>query len=694
MNAERRTQDEELRNGFFILRSAFCVLRSLLFCSPLLSLILVTTTCNKRPARPAVIIISIDTLRADRLPVYGYRGITTPALDAFARDAVVYERAWSHSPLTLPSHATILSGLLPAEHGVRDNTGFHLDEKTKLLPSILKANGYATGAAVSAYVLRSATGIANGFDAFDEVRERAGSRQSLGAVQRPGEESADVARAFIAAHAQQPFFYFLHLYEPHAPYEPTYDGEIVTSDAILGRFFDFLKEQQLYDDALIVVLSDHGEGLGDHGEDEHGIFLYREAIHVPLLVKLPKNERGGTRVAGDVGLVDVTPTILDVLGVKDTGRMDGRPFLPTLTPRPQYSETWYPRFHFGWSDLHSLVVGNEHFIDAPRPELYDLAADPAERQNVLEQRRRRYAAMRAQLAPFKREAAAPSAIDPEEAEKLAALGYIGSAAPASGPLPDPKDKTGAFRDLRRAFELYRAGKDEEALAAFDLILRDNPDMVDLWDMRSKVLFRLGRASEAIEAGQEALRRSPASGHLAVDLANQFLLTGHLDDAAAHASLALKSEPLKAHELLARIALVRGDVTAAETHANQAGDSPAALYTRARVAHRKGDYTKVVTLTATIALPGVHALRGDALARLGRDREAEAAFREEIRLAPTDAEAYRGLIVLLVAQGRTDEATQTVLALAKAAPNKQTYQAIAETLRVVGDEPGARYWAQK
>ncbi|HEX7155126.1 MAG TPA: sulfatase-like hydrolase/transferase [Thermoanaerobaculia bacterium] len=651
------------------------------------------TTCAKRDSKPPVILISIDTLRADRLPLYGYRNIATPALDAFARDAIVYERAWSHSPLTLPSHATILSGLLPAQHGVRDNTGFRVGAQTPLLQSILKEHGYATSGAVSAYVLRAETGIARAFDTYTAVDERAGARQSLGAVQRSGDAAVQDVTAFITSHAKQPFFTFLHLYEPHAPYEPTYDAEIVTTDAILGRFFAFLKEQGLYDGALIIVLSDHGEGLGDHGEDEHGIFLYREAIHVPLLVKLPKNERGGTRVDGNVGLADVTPTILELLDVKAPA-MDGKPFLPTVTPRPQYSETWYPRFHFGWSDLHSLVDGDEHYIDAPRPELYDLAADPAERRNVLDERRRRYAAMRNQLTPFKREAAAPTSIDPEEARKLAALGYIGSASPGSGPLADPKDKTGAFRDLRRAFELYRAGRDAEALAAFDHILAENADMVDLWDMRSKVLFRLGRADEAIEAGKEALRRSPSSAHLAVDVANQMLLTGRFDEAAQHAELALKSEPAKAHELLARIALVRGDVTAAASHAAQAGDTPAALYTRARIAHRQGDYATTVALTTKIALPGAHALRGDALARLGRDREAEAAFREEIRASPADAEAYRGLIVLLVAQGRNDEATQAVLALAKAAPNKRTYRAIAETLRVIGDEAGARYWASR
>jgi Flp pilus assembly protein TadD len=213
-------------------------------------------------------------------------------------------------------------------------------------------------------------------------------------------------------------------------------------------------------------------------------------------------------------------------------------------------------------------------------------------------------------------------------------------------------------------------------------------------MRAKVLFRMGRTDEAIEAGKEALRRSPASSPLAVDLAHQLLLAGRLDEARQHAELALKGDPGRAHEILARIALLRGDLAAAEREATAAGDNDAARYTLARVAHRKGDYAAAERLTAPLVtrkLVGLHALRGDALARLGRDAEAEQAFREELRLAPASPEANRGLIVLLVTQGRTEEATAVVRAFARAAPTRATYEIIADTLHVVGDEAGARYW---
>jgi arylsulfatase A-like enzyme/Flp pilus assembly protein TadD len=667
----------------------------------LLALLLVpfSLTCRSREETrlPPIILISIDTLRADRL------GAATPALNAFRRDGVTFSRAYSHSPLTLPSHATMLTGLLPSQHGARDNVGFRMKE-SKAVPATLKERGYATGGAVSAYVLRAQTGIAAGFDDYDDEIDRGIENASLGAVQRAGDATIAIASKWIDAHAAQPFFYFLHLYEPHAPYtapEPhrsrfanPYDAEVAHADALVGGFLSRLKERGLYDDALIVVLSDHGEGLGDHGEDEHGIFLYREAIHVPLLVKLPRNARAGETIDTPVGLVAVAAMLLEQ-------KLD-------VPAAPVYSETFYPRFHFGWSDLHSLIDGDEHYIDAPRPELYDLARDPGERTNILAERRRSSARLREAMVPLKKEADAPAAIDPEEAEKLAALGYIGASAAASGPLPDPKDRTETFRDLREAFRLYRAGKDPEALQRFSRILEENPNMIDVWDVRSKILFRMGRTAEAIEAGKEALRRSPSSTHLAVDLANALLLAGRIQEAEDHARLGLKGDPARAHELLARSALLRGDLDVAEREARAAvaapGETNAALYTLARVEQKRGRHAEVLRATKELLarlertrgrpLRGLHTLRGDALARTGDPLAAEAAFREELRLFPADAEAYRSLIVLLASSGRTDEATQAIREFARVAPNRRTYEIIAETLDVLGDKDGARYWRSK
>ncbi len=682
----------------------------------LLLLVPALLTCRRaEPVPPHVILISIDTLRSDRLPMYGYRGVSTPALDALRRDSVLFERAWSHSPLTLPSHVTMLTGLLPAQHGVRDNTGFRLSSSIGTLPAILKKNGYATGAAISAFVLRSATGVKGGFDSYDDNVEREQSEKSLGAVQRAGGETVAAAQRWVGSHAARPFFFFLHLYEPHAPYDPPepyrsryaslYDGEIAHADAIVGGFLDFLKQQGIYDKALIVLVSDHGEGLGDHGEEEHGIFLYREAIAVPMVIKLPRQSRGGTSSKTPAGLVDLMPTILERLGIPATSKMDGVPLLAekNAQPRQIYSETYYPRFHFGWSDLHSIVDGDDQFIDAPRDELYDLVSDPREQKNLIETNRRRYAALREAIAAFEREPAAPSPVSAEEAEKLAALGYIGSASTRSnGPLADPKDKIGTFRELQAAFRLYQHHKDAEALSAFDRLLKNEPDMIDLWDVRSKVLFRLGRTKEGIESAKEALRRNPAATYVAADLANEMLLAGDLEGARMHAELALRADPAKAREILARVAMARGDLSKAEEEAKAASESPgntnAALYTLARVQQKRADWEGVLRTTDRLRertqsrrMQGVATVRGDALARVGREPEAEAAFREEIHFFPADVEAYRSLIVLLVTQNRTDEATKSVRDLAAASPDARTYNVIAETLRVIGDEQGARYW---
>ena len=673
---------------------------------------------DKAASRPPVIIISVDTLRSDHLPIYGYRKVETPAIDAFARDAVVFDHAYSHCPLTLPSHATILTGLLPADTGVRDNLGYKLPPEVATLATMLKADGYATGGAVSAYVLRGETGISRGFDFYDDhIPERAD--QSLGGIQRNGDETETILDRWVGQNRSQTFFAFLHLYEPHSPYEAPepfrsrfspYDAEVAHADAIVGRFLDDLKQKGIYDRALIVFLSDHGEGLGEHGEDEHGIFLYREAIQVPLIVKLPHSERAGERVGNTVGLIDVLPTVAAKLALHLPPKASGRSLLlDGSTSRSIYSETFYPRFHFGWSDLHSLTDGSKHYIEAPHPELYDLVNDPGERSNIVTSDRRDYFAMKNALLPLMREAAQPATVDPEEAAKLAALGYLGGGAETSSgeALPDPKEKTETFRDLRHAFSLFRAGKYADALTGFQKILADNPRMTDVWDVTAKAHWRLGHTEEAIAAAKKGLQTNPHSSALAMTVANLSLEAGHLDDAAAHAQLALKADPARAHEILARIDLARGDFTSALSEAAEAakgGDRAAALVTWGRILKEQQHYdealakfdeaARVIASEHKPPFAGLSFLRGDMLARTGRTNEAEQALREEIALSPGDARAYQSLMVLLATEGRTSDVTPLVFQLADRAPTASNFAAIAETLKTLGDENGSRYWARR
>ena len=275
-----------------------------------------------------IVLISIDTLRADRLPVYGYQGIRTPAIDALAADAVLFERTYAHAPQTLPSHVSMLSGRLPFEHGIRDNLGFTVSPDERLLPDYLKERGIVSAGIVSSYVLRDELGLGRSFDLYDSQMPMATSEMSIGQVQRDGLASLAVAERWLDGLSSNHFFLFWHIYEPHTPYRPPerysqyapYDGEVAFADEIVGRFLDALRARQLYDEATIIVSSDHGEGLGDHGEREHGVFVYDESIHVPLIIKLPAGVNGGTRTAQPVQHIDLVPTILDLVGVPQQGR--------------------------------------------------------------------------------------------------------------------------------------------------------------------------------------------------------------------------------------------------------------------------------------------------------------------------------------------------------------------------------------
>jgi choline-sulfatase len=691
----------------------------------LILLCLAVVACRGKLTAPSgtrgtpVFLISVDTLRSDHLPAYGYKNVDTPAIDALRGDGILYEHAYSHCPLTLPSHTTVFTGMLPSENGVHDNIGFQLGGNVQTLPAVMKANGYATGAAVSAFVLRKETGINRGFDAYDDAVEPVGAGRTMGRIQRSGDETAKIAMSWISAHTNTPEFYFLHLYEPHTPYEPPepfkskyslpYDGEIAHADQIIGDYIDFLKKQDLYDKSLIIFFSDHGEGLWEHGEEEHGTFLYRETIQVPLIVKLPKQKLSGTTISAPVQLADIFPTVIEQTKSRaETSKLAGRSLLAELTdenPRNIYSESFYARFHYGWSDLHSLIDGRNHYIQAPRPELYDLAADPKETRNVMQDNRRVYTAMKRAIEPLMKEAAAPSAIDPEAAAKLAALGYLGSTVQTKPGevLPDPKDKLEDFKLIQKAFAKAFHGESQEALDIVNQLLAQNGRMTDLWDIKSKALLRLGRTEEAIEASKEALRLSPGSVNFAIDIANMYLDLEKPELAAQHAELALKVHPGQAHEILARSSLMRGDLKKAEQEARIAltskKDRIAALMTLSRIEKQRANYPGALAYLdqAEQALNDKHGMtmlyfmRGDTLARMGRDAEAEAAFKKEIDLFPDNVQTYKNLVLLLVAQGRYQEATQIIQSCIKNSPLPPSYLAVAQTLHVVGDNRGARFW---
>lgn len=605
------------------------------------------------PDGTPVVLISVDTLRPDHLPAYGYSGVETPAIDRLRRDGILFERAYTHVPLTLPAHTSLLTGVLPPAHGVRDNLGYTVDSaREPLLQQILKEAGYATGAGVSAFVLRRATGIGVGFDLYDDDVEMApgSGHKDVQTIQRRGRETVNAIVPWLRTAANQAFFLFVHVFEPHTPYEPPpefaarfpspYDGEVAAADDAVGVLLDELRGLGVYEKALIVFLSDHGEGLGDHGEDEHGLFLYRSTLQVPLIIKLPKAERAGESVAYPVQLIDVYPTVLSALGLPLDENLQGAPLLSPLRPDPRdnpiYAETVFPRLHFGWSDLAALIAGRYHFIEAPQPELYDLLQDPDEVNNLVGSETALETEFRIALGAFGNELVAPAATDEETRRRLAALGYVGGAeTDVDDVLADPKTKVETLEEIQRAYLLYNGGKLEEAVTAFQRIVEENPKIEDAWEYLALSYLGLNRPDAAISVYQSALDQISTSKRLSMRLALLLESVGRLDEAFIYANIAIPYNPPAAHLLLAKIEFKRGDLEGAELEAREAmsnGDrQPGPWLVLADISIARGEPYEAIgllhqALDEGVSDPSVHAKLAITYVWIGEFDQAEEALR--------------------------------------------------------------------
>ena len=664
-----------------------------------------------------IVLISIDTLRADRLPAYGYAATKTPHIDRLIQNGVLFERAYSHAPQTLPSHTSLFSGQLPFEHGVRDNIGFTVKPGQRLLQHALKERGYTTGAFVSAYVLREQTGFSQGFDHYDDELPPASPTLPLGQVQRPGAETVAAAMRWIDGRESTKFFLFVHIYEPHRPYAPpapfnsgnAYDGEVAYSDSIIGRLLDHLRERGLYDSATIALFSDHGEGLGDHGEDEHGIFLYRETIQVPLVVKLPESRGAARRVSTPVQLIDLYPTVLDVAGDVPSGQR-GRSLMPLLentggiAEAGIYSESLTPRYHFGWSELYSLTDERYRLIRAPNDELFDVSRDPGERSSIAADRAQVRDAMRRALDRMIADVpiASPSAVSEADRQKLAALGYVGTQTGASprgagSELPDPKDKIGVLKQYKHATDLAGARKFDEAAAAMRDLLRHEPQMTDVWVQLGGLYERTGRLADAVAAYKEGVRSSPQNAASLTGAAAGLLQLGRLDEARAHAELAVGVAPAGAHELLARIAVERGDGATARREAALAREAdptmPIPEVIEGQLLHKQGRYAEALphfqkareALNArTVKLPDVNYYIADCLARLERYAEAESYFSAELAMFPENLRARAGQAMLFRATGRDRESEEAIAAMIRTSPGPEAYDLAAQLWTMFGE----------
>jgi choline-sulfatase len=674
--------------------------------------------CRRSPAamtflRAPIVLISIDTLRSDHLPAYGYRGVATPAVDALRRDALLFERVYCHYPMTLPSHVSLLTGELPPVNGVRDNSGFLLDSsRHSFLPRLLKQAGYDTGAVVSASVLAAGTGLAGGFDLYDDRMPAAASLAVE--AKRPGGDSVRAAIEWVRGRAaSHPFFLFLHLYEPHAPYDPPepfasryraspYDGAIAAADAEVGELLRELARLGIYDRAVVMLLSDHGEGLGEHGEQQHGMYLYRTTLQVPLLLKLPGSILGGGTVQAPAQLIDVVPTLTRLAGVPVPAGLAGRSLLDLAgratgaaaggaagTPglsgtseagwpaaageRPIYAETLGPRLHFGWSELTSLIQGRLHLQDGPEPELFDLAADPGETRNRLAGERRAFVAMRQAIRGIYRPPTAPQPVDAETARRLAALGYVAATAGTAGtlpqgPLPDPRGRRAELETLDAAMVAIEEKRWEAAVPLLERLLRGNPRMPDVHILLATTLERLGRTREAAESYQHAVAAANGAPVTALIAARALLQLGRVEEARTLAALARGADPSAVAALDVDLALARNDLNAAvaalrrgggyspgppEPPASRGSQGPQRAPAAPALAAQQravgmalanaGRSAEAIPLLEPLAAGGDPATLDAlavALSESGRDQEAAAAAGRVLAAAPRDARAHQ------------------------------------------------------
>ncbi|HEX6641364.1 MAG TPA: sulfatase-like hydrolase/transferase, partial [Thermoanaerobaculia bacterium] len=565
-------------------------------------------------------------------------------------------------------------------------------------------------------------GLGAAFDFYDDAVPVA----ALGAAsqhQRAGTATLDAAKRWIGQQSSKPFFFLLHLYEPHAPYTPPepfrsqysaqpYDGEVAAADAIAGDFIAFLEQSGIYDRAVIILTSDHGEGLWDHGEDQHGILLYREVLQVPLIVKLPNGNRAGASVKAPVQSIDLFPTVAKLTGAATPSILKGRDLLGTLEPAHRiYSETFYPRIHLGWSELRSLIDDRHHYIQAPRAELYDVVADPAEKHDLAPTERRTAAAMRAELETYPAGIQELQSIDPEDAAKLAALGYLGSvhASTGNGPLPNPRDMLPYLERIKAGFKLADERRYGEAVASLRALVRENPGLFDAWDKLGEVLVEMGEYDEAIRVYRDAMSRTQRfSPEMALALGNAYLQNAQPDEAARYADLAMKSLPSPAHSLLARVAMARHDYATADREATLAigehNTQPAMLLLRAEVKRAAGDLQGALAATDAAAqraqelgVPALYRLdflRGDIYARTERPAEAADAYRREIANFPQNVQAYANLAIVYYIEGRRADVDRLFEQMVAANPHRGAYALAAQTMDTFGEKKAAARWRER
>jgi arylsulfatase A-like enzyme/Flp pilus assembly protein TadD len=540
--------------------------------------------------QPDVFLITIDTLRADHVHCYGYDRVQTPTLDALAKDGIRFAEGFTPNPVTNTSHASILTGLLPGSHGVTD-FAVPLSASHLTIAELLHAQGYHTAAFIGAVILDSKTlapGFDRGFDFYDNFPGRAETRSRWGRLERRGREVVQHAEDWLDKNPSSPHFLWVHLYDPHDPYEPPepfsemykdhlYDGEIAYADSALGNFVAYLKKTARYDGSIIVVVGDHGEGLGEHHEDTHGIFLYDSTTHVPLIIKLPAGRDAGMIIGAQVRTIDIVPTLLELTTVASPPKMDGTSLTAYFggtdhTDRPAYGETDYP-LRFGWAPLRSVRTDGFKFIEAPRPELYDIRLDAAELQNTYNREDARVKKSRAMLAEVRaregtEQDTRTAGVQPDS-KQLKALGF--TAAPSIslknpvGELPDPKDKIEEANLLHAAMLASEGDRPGDARRSLLAVLALDPKSPTALQQLGELELSAGNYAQASQHLKDAMEVRPDDATAAFEAGRAMEMTHDLAGArdALEAGLKLMPEDFGARVLLGRVCLQLKDPKSAE-----------------------------------------------------------------------------------------------------------------------------------
>jgi len=687
-----------------------------------------------RPATPRnVLLVSLDTLRADHLGCYRYAAAQTPRIDALAATGLRFEQATTVAPLTLPAHSSLMTGTFPGWHGVRDNGGFYLDDDQLTFAEILRDKGFRTGGFVGAFVLDRRWGIAQGFDRYfdDFDLERYPSVGGMDTIQRPGSEVVDRALEWLEAEKSRPFFAWVHLYDAHTPYEApepfrsrfprtragAYDAEIASADTQVGRLLDALRADRRLDETLVIIVADHGEMLGEHGEVTHGFFIYEAATHIPLILNGPGVP--ATVVSDQVRIVDVLPTALSLLGIPIPKPVQGTNLLPLARGEHlglvAHAESWYPRYHYGWSELRSIQDGRFKLIRAPRSELYDLSTDPREEQDHSSENSPRLDVFGRALEEFESRVAragvqrGPRPIDAEAEERLAALGYVAGTVnlktidqPARG---DPKDKIELYNLMKEAGSLSAEGQVEGAIATVKEALAKDPEIVEAYMLLGNFLKKLKRPQEAISAYRDALARDSENQNALFALALAYKDEARLDEARVGFERARELDPRNGRVLwqLADVLMRAGNNAGAEAVLTDAlarkVDEQQLLLKLAetRIEAKRFDEAERTLKEALAKKPGLALAQfnlGLVYEGQGRVEQAIESYEAELSANPKAYRAAFNAAKLLQRTGRTREAVAHFRKVVEIEPTFGTGQLyLAKALLDAGDLTGAEQWAR-